>query len=511
MSHDHGAATQLPSPQGELSLPAALAVVLLYAAAIYLPFLGGGSRTLTRHEVLISHPALQVLENGDWLIPHYTGRPWVDKPPLITWVTAGLFALTGGCNEVAARLPAALSAVALCVLIAALTARFYGNRAGLLAGLVQASCVYMYMQGRLGEIDMPFAVLVAGAHAPLLWHWGKGEQRLSALGAWTFHVMVGLAVLAKGPLGAILPVATVLCFCVFQRALWPLRAALLTPALFASVAIGLSWHVAVVTRLGWFGFERLWYTYFARAAGLHHLGSQNPLLYFYTIPWLVLPWSIVLLAGARTLARDAWPRSAWRERVLWAWLLGGLVVLTLTAFKHKHYCIPILPPLSILCGRLLAEHVERLGRVAQRLQFVAFAVALAAFTAVSGWTMPARDHRRETVAFVRDAVAAVPSGEPLYLVGLAQSAVYVYVPRPCAYADTPEELARAAERADGPVWVLTTRANVDAGAAAGLAMDVARVEPPRRKLPEGEALVLGRLRIASREDAATEERRDGGT
>ncbi|HMQ15938.1 MAG TPA: glycosyltransferase family 39 protein [Phycisphaerae bacterium] len=491
MNHEQRASPPERPPR-QFSSAGSLAVVLLYAAAIYLPFLDGDSRTLTRHEVLISHPALQILENGDWVIPHYTGRPWVDKPPLITWVTAGLFALLGGFNEVAARLPAALSAIALCLLLTAATARFYGNRAGLLAGLVQASCVYAYMQGRLGEIDMPFALLIAGAHAPLLWHWGKGEQRLSALGAWTFHVMVGLAVLAKGPLGAILPVATVLCYCVFQRALWPLRAAFLTPALLASVAIGLSWHVAVVVRLGGLGLERLWYTYFARAAGLHHLGSQSPLLYFYTVPWLVLPWGIVLLVGARSLARDAWPRSALRERLLWAWFFGGLAVLTLTAFKHKHYCIPILPPLSILCGRLMALHVQQLGRQAQRLQFVAFIVALGAFTVVSGWIMPARDYRRETVAFVREAVGAIPRDEPLSVVGLAQSAVYVYVPRPCSYADTPEELAAAARQARGPVWVLTTQENVEAGAQAGLAFEIERAEPARRKVPLPETLVLGR-------------------
>lgn len=510
--------------------------VAVYATAVFLPFLDGGSRTLTRHEVLITHPALQVLENGDWVIPHYTGKPWVDKPPLITWVTAGLFELWGGFDEIPARLPAAASAILLCVLVAIVAARFHGNMAGLLAGLVQASCVYMYMQGRLGEIDMPFALLIAAASAAPLWRWGRGEP-LCAGATWAFHMLIGLAVLAKGPLGAILPGATVLCFCVFQRSWRPLRAVLLTPAVMASIGIGLSWHVAVVMRLGSEGFERLWYTYFARAAGLHHLGSQNPLLYFYTIPWLVLPWSAVLAAGvivigARVVRRSEARRSAGRSegkdkgvnggagraawlfwlpvglrmilrrarrsgaeehRFLWAWFFGGLVVLTLTAFKHKHYCIPILPPLSIFCGQMMAAHLGRAGRRAGVAYATAFAVILIGFTLVSGVLMPGRDYRRETAAFVRAATAEVPPGERLFVVGLAQSAVYAYLSRPCDYADTPEELAAAVRSGDGPVWVLTTRANIAEGERAGLAFQEASAERERRKVPRAETLALGRV------------------
>lgn len=72
-------------------------------------------------------------------------------------------------------LPAALSAIALCVLVAAVADRYLGRAATLLAGLTQASCIYMYMQGRLGEIDMVLTLLLAAAHGVLAVYWGRGQ------------------------------------------------------------------------------------------------------------------------------------------------------------------------------------------------------------------------------------------------------------------------------------------------------------------------------------------------
>lgn len=472
----------------------AVLVSLAYGAAVFLPFLSGGSRTLTRHEVLITHPAMQILGGGDWLIPSFAGEPWVDKPPLLTWITAGVFALAGGFTEWASRLPSALSATLLCGLAALLASRFLDRASALLAGLVQATCVYAYMQGRLGEPDMPFALLVTGANFTLAWYWGRGVYKLPTPAALLFHALVGLAVLTKGPLGVALPGASVLVFCALQRSLDPLRAVLYTPAVLVSIVVAVSWHAAVVWRLGEHGLERLIYTYFGRFAGMHHLGAQSPLLYFYTIPWMALPWTVVLAIGTRPLWRAARSPQGTLDRFLWAWFFGGLLVLTLSAFKHKHYCIPILPPLSILTARLLAEHAGRAGRTAWRAYAAFFVGALVVFTLVSGVVMPRRDHRRETVEFLRREVARVPADQTLYVVGLAQSADYPYIVHRCVYLHTLAEVRDAYEASpEKSIWILTLQAHVAAGRAAGFVFETAAEERPREKHPAEETCVIGRI------------------
>lgn len=484
------------SPAGT-PLSRTLWVVALYAAAVYLPFLGSG-RTLTRHEVFITQPALQMLADGNWLVPHYAERVWIQKPPLVSWLTAGLFHVTGGLSEWAARLPAALSAIGLCAVVAALARRYYGPAAGLLAGLVQATCVYGYIQGRLGEVDMVFTFLLAAAQVVLAWHWGAGSYRLPLRAAVLFHVLAGLAMMTKGPLAVVLLGGTVLAFCAIAGSLQPLRAVLWTPAVLAFLIVALPWYVALALRLDAASLRTWYYDSFGRASGDHHLGSSPFYFYLYTVPWLMLPWTIVLAIGAKTLYKSVWQRDAILERFLWCWFLAGLVLLSMSAFKHLHYCMPILPPLSILTGRLLAEHAAQVGRRAWKIYGIGFALGLVAFGIVGSVAIPLKDDDRDSVAFLRKATLQVPADAPLYVIGLGQSAAYPYIGRPCVYLDPFENLPDLIRRSAGKsIWMLTLRGNLSLAEEQGLKFEVTAGEAGRKKLGPAEALVLGRLSIAA--------------
>src|SRR5262245_9197030 len=169
-----------------------LCIVGLYAAAIYLPFLGS-AHVLSEHEGYIATTALRMLGGESWLIPQYGNWNRIEKPPAYNWICAGLFRLVGGMSEFAERLPAALSAIGLCIVVAVVALRFFDERTALLAGLIQATCAWTYLQGRLGENDMPLTLLLTIGHAALLWHWGRGEDRLSLGAAIVFHCAIGLA------------------------------------------------------------------------------------------------------------------------------------------------------------------------------------------------------------------------------------------------------------------------------------------------------------------------------
>lgn len=461
----------------------ALLIVALYAAGVLLPFLGS-SRTMTSHEVMVTHPAQRILiENtwSAWIVPPYAEGLWLDKPPLLNWVTAGVFMLFGGFSEFAARLPAAVSAIALCLLMAWLAGRYYGPRVALLTGLVQATCMYTYMQGRLGEIDMPFTLLLAAAHAVLVCAWFKPEragrplhpepheragrpphpeshERAEAplhppesdqapVSGWSgrparstsarwrishgrlllFHTIAALAVLAKGPLAVVFLGATVLCFCAFQRTWQPLIRVIATPAVLVFILIAGGWHLLAYSVAGQEALDQWAYNSILRAFGLHHLGLSKPLLYLYMAPMLLLPWSVALLIGARWLWHDARRPGAALEQYLWAWFFGGFIFLTILLFGAKHYILPALPPLSIFAARLIEMHLFLKGIHARRFYWATFIVLLILYGVVSGAIMPTRDHRAVTAEFTRTATAQVPDDEPLYVIALGQSSAYPYI------------------------------------------------------------------------------------
>src|SRR2546421_5022969 len=96
-------------------------LVLLVWAAIYLP--GLGSLEIRGEEGRRILPAVTMLQTGNYLVPHVGSEPYFRKPPLINWIVAASFKLTGVRGEGTARLPSALAILAVAVTFLTLVRR----------------------------------------------------------------------------------------------------------------------------------------------------------------------------------------------------------------------------------------------------------------------------------------------------------------------------------------------------------------------------------------------------
>src|SRR6476659_9711897 len=104
-----------------MSRAASFGLVFLCWAAIYLP--GLGSLEIKGEEGRRILPAVTMIETGNYLVPQVGSEPYFRKPPLVNWLVAASFKLTGVRNEWTARLPSVL-----CVLLVALTFLAVGRR-----------------------------------------------------------------------------------------------------------------------------------------------------------------------------------------------------------------------------------------------------------------------------------------------------------------------------------------------------------------------------------------------
>src|SRR5262245_41139097 len=96
-------------------------LLLLYGLALFSFPLAFG-RTLSTHETVHCLNIREMLSDGDWIIPHYGGRPWLERPPLPFWLTLPIVAVLGD-NALAYRLAplvVALPCILLCAWIGAL-------------------------------------------------------------------------------------------------------------------------------------------------------------------------------------------------------------------------------------------------------------------------------------------------------------------------------------------------------------------------------------------------------
>jgi 4-amino-4-deoxy-L-arabinose transferase-like glycosyltransferase len=204
-------ASTVPPPAVEtVSAPprlrfSSLLILLAFGAAVLLIDLGSG-RVLTRHEVLAAQPAREMLWHGDWrhyILPTFAGVYRTAKPPGMMWLIAGSLALFHTEAEWAARLPSALSGLAVALMIATLAGRWLGNRTGLICGCVQITSWYILMQAKLAEQDMAMAACVCGAMCLLAVHAiDSPSGRISFWPASTlFYALAAGSFILKGPIG----------------------------------------------------------------------------------------------------------------------------------------------------------------------------------------------------------------------------------------------------------------------------------------------------------------------
>src|SRR3954471_15265504 len=90
-----------------MSRPASFLFVIACWAAIYLP--GLGSLEIKGEEGRRILPAVTMLDTGNYLVPQVGSEPYFRKPPLVNWLVAASFKLTGIRNEWTARLPSVFS------------------------------------------------------------------------------------------------------------------------------------------------------------------------------------------------------------------------------------------------------------------------------------------------------------------------------------------------------------------------------------------------------------------
>lgn len=174
---------------------AALVLILLLWAALYLP--GLGTPELKGEEGRRILPAIAMLETGDWIVPYLNGEPYLRKPPLVNWLIAASFRVTGERSEWAARLPSVLAVLALGLTLVWTGSRWLSPGGGFMAAVFTLTSAAFLDKGRLAEIEAVYVALAGIAFAFWLAAWACRETGWR-LWLWP-GVFLGLAMLAKGP------------------------------------------------------------------------------------------------------------------------------------------------------------------------------------------------------------------------------------------------------------------------------------------------------------------------
>lgn len=331
--------------------------------------------------------ARDMVESGQWLLPHRGSELYAEKPPVFMWMQAATYSVVRDWN-LAFLIPSLLAALATLWLCWDLGRRLWGRRVGWWAVLALMSCLQFGLMAKRAQIDMVLVALTTLSLWGLLRHL---LERPNTRALWLAGFAAGLGTVTKGvgflPLLVLLPWAlwrwqvrgrTNAYRAPARPLLWLLPAFLLGTAVWLG-PLGIALLTAPTPELQAYAHELLFKQTGTRYANAwHHV--QPAWYYLQVMATLWLPGSLLLPA----LAPGWWHRLR-RLDARW-WLLLGWALLVLLFFsaspgKREVYIFPMLPALCVAAAPLLPGLLRRPG---PRWVLLAYAAVLTVAALVVG-------------------------------------------------------------------------------------------------------------------------------
>ncbi|MDP9049925.1 MAG: glycosyltransferase family 39 protein [Acidobacteriota bacterium] len=353
-------------------IPSTLLATLTAALAL-LPLLG--RKPLTDWDEAIYAQVSREMLHHSWLIPHWNTAVWLEKPPLMLWITAAFFHFFG-VTEFWARAASALSGVAVVGILHLWLARTRSTLAAWLSTLMLLGTFGFLHSCHTGEMDITLALCCTIALI------GLAQVEVGHDFGWLlFWAGFALAAMTKGAASVTLPITAAILTLV-QRL--RLRAPFLPffGGLVLCLAIAVPWHLAMLPLFGR-GFLREY-------LGLHILTRATQQIEGHVTPWwfylkvlLVAAPPFVLLYPA-AIAQALRRNSGLRAFAIFA--LTTLVFFSAVQTRLPQYIVPMYPALAAITAVWLADRVRTI-LAAPRWKLAAAAV----LAALCIWlTMPAR-------------------------------------------------------------------------------------------------------------------------
>ena len=289
-----------------------------------------------------------MVTSGDWITPTLNGEKFYDKPVLYNWFVSLSF-LVFGFNEFAARLPSALLGTG-CVLIVYLLGRgMFGPLAGLLSGVLLATTGEQMILSRVVVHDIALAFFIT--LSLFFFYTGYQRERNRRRYFLLFYASAGFSVLAKGPVGILLPLLIIGLFLLAKRRLELVKELANPWGIFIFFVVAAPWYVLILLRnreYGSYFFIQQNLMNFLSSEARHH----GPFYFYFPVVMAgFFPWSCFLpLALIHALRKRSEDRDALLFLALW--FLVIFAFFSAASSKLDTYVLPLMPASACMVGLL---------------------------------------------------------------------------------------------------------------------------------------------------------------
>ncbi len=303
----------------------------------------------------------------DFMTLYLNKEFFFEKPPLYFWSECLSFALWGKITEATARFPVALYGMLSCIMVYILGRKIISRLFGVVSSLVLATSLEFLILAKFAILDIVLAACVTLALCfGMLVYYVKDKNKKFMW--WLFYIFSGLAVMAKGIPGFVIPFGSMFFIAIYSKKFKEIfKPQYFIIGFILFLGITLPWHIAMLNMHDPLFFnEYIMKHHVARFLGSGELGRQQP-FYFYllTILWGFFPWIISTLPVLirKLLKWDFCYRgkSDTQKLMMFAGISAIFTLLFFSSSKTKliTYILPIYPMLAILGGLIWTNYIER--------------------------------------------------------------------------------------------------------------------------------------------------------
>jgi 4-amino-4-deoxy-L-arabinose transferase-like glycosyltransferase len=357
-------------------------LVILACLAFFLFFWGLGDLPFyTRGEPREGLVVWEMYKSGNWILPIINGDYIPFKPPLFHWFALLVAMVAGHIDEFVVRFPSALFGTLGVVITYCFAARLWNQRTGLIAAVVLATSFEWWQAATITQVDMTLTFFISAAL--MLFYFVYQEEYSRRARSLLVALLLGLAALAKGPLGVVAPSFVIFVFLCIRRDLVFLKRLPLIAGAMVFLLVAGSWYGLAFLQGGWEFFRRQIIDE-TILTGVGSYGHHQPVYYF--VPALfynMLPWSfffpglaIFLFQRRHRLADD---------HMLYplVWFVSVFVFFSVSLGKRGVYILPLYPAAALLFGVWWNAMVEGIADGVRLTRWVGFLYAISGLVALA--------------------------------------------------------------------------------------------------------------------------------
>lgn len=313
--------------------------------------------------------SLNILKNGDWL--HFCTHDWsyLDKPPLIFWTSALSYSIFGVSNF-SYKLPSVLASILGIWSTYKFAKLYYKEQTAYIASVILATCEAYF----IFNSDVKTDPLLTNFVIFSTYHLAAYLLKKKAMHFVLAFLGIGLAMLAKGPIGILTIVFAFGPHLLANRAYKNIFNWRWVFGLFIVVLVLLPMCYGLYTQYGIYGLRFFFWTQsFGRITGesewVNHMG---PLFIFHSFLWSFCPWTVFVLIGVYLQSKTLWIQKFKiknnQEIISFSGLILTYISLEQSNFELPHYIWLVTPFASIISANVLENITEKYIKTMQNIQ-----------------------------------------------------------------------------------------------------------------------------------------------